>query len=404
MFSSVLIRKGYCYRVYPSPSQAARFTAWQHTLRYLWNVAHEQRRIGAARPRGERRYYSAFDQINELKELRAELPWLADVPRDVCAQLLVELDKAWQRMFLGLAEAPRFKRKGRDELSACEPHPKAFRLTGDVIWFPKLGELRAVVHRPLEGIPKTCTLFRDGDQWFVSISCEVELAEPTLRSEPVVAIDRGVINLAADSDGTLVEAPRYYRRARRRLTRAQRVVSRRKKGSKNREKAKARVARLHRKVRRQRAYLLHRLSAAYAKSHGTVVVEDLKVANMVRIRGGLARGIHDAGWGCFEQMLAYKLEWSGGRLLKVNAAYSSQTCSSCAAVDARSRRSQARFVCTSCGYDAHADLNAAVVLKSRVIPPALPVEGSLPEGARRSRKRLRVPRRAPGKPRPSGRG
>jgi len=161
MFSSVLVRKGFCYRVYPSSGQAARFTAWQHGLRCLWNLANEQRRIGVSRPRGERRYYSAFDQINELTELRAELPWLRDVPRDVCAQLLVELDKSWQRMFLGLAEEPRFKRKGRDELGACEPHPKAFRLHGDLVWFPKLGNLRAVVHRPLEGVAKTCTLFRD---------------------------------------------------------------------------------------------------------------------------------------------------------------------------------------------------------------------------------------------------
>src|SRR5689334_22149926 len=99
----VLVLKAYRFRVYPSEAQAARLRAWEGATRYLWNLANEQRLLGLARPHAERRYYTAFDQINQLKELRAALPWLADVPRDVCAQVLVELDKAWQRCFKKLA-------------------------------------------------------------------------------------------------------------------------------------------------------------------------------------------------------------------------------------------------------------------------------------------------------------
>jgi putative transposase len=397
MLRDVLIRKAFRYRVYPTRAQEARLVVWESALRWLWNLANEQRRMGLARPLGEQRFPTAFDQINELTDLRAEAPWLADLPRNVCAQLLVELDKAWQRCFKRLGRQPRWKRKGLDFLGLTEPHPKAWRLDGPSLRFPKLGNLRAVVHRPLEGKPKTCTLRREGDQWFASVLCEVQVKEPAPRTEPVVAIDRGVVNAAADSEGTLHANPRFYERSLKHLARAQRTVSRRTKGSKNREKAKLRVAKLHRKVRRQREHLVQTLSAAYAKSHGTVVVEKLNMAGMVRANRGLARGILDSGWGKLVECLRYKLAWSGGQLVEVSAMYSSQTCSVCGVVDEKSRRSQSEFCCTACSYVDHADLNAAKVLKSRANRSVLPVEGSLMLGTQRSRKlkmRLRVPRRS----------
>lgn len=368
--------------------------AWENTLRSLWNLAHEQRLAGYGRSKSERRYPTAFDQINELTALRAEFPWFADVPRNVGAQLLVELDKAWQSCFTKLSRQPRWKCKDRDELSLCEPHPKTWRLDGHVLHFPKLGPMRIVAHRALEGVLKTCTLKRDGDQWFASIVCEIVDAAPTPRTEPVIALDRGVVNIVADSDGRILENPRFYEHAMRRLTRAQRVVSRRKKGSRNREKAKVRVMRLSRKVRRQRDHVLHGISSAYAKNHGTVVVEALRTKGMSRVGGGLARSIGAVGWGRLVEQLRYKLAWSGGSLVEVNPAYSSQTCNVCGHVAAESRRSQASFVCVACGLVEHADVNAARVLKSRAIRSALLGEGTVPEAARRTKKRLRVVRRA----------
>jgi putative transposase len=267
-----------------------------------------------------------------------------------------------------------------------------WRLDGATLRFPKLGNLRTIVHRPLEGTPKTCTVRREGDQWFASILCEVELADPTQRDEPPLALDRGITHLFADSDGNLTPNPRHLERTLKRIARAQRVVSRRKKGSKNREKAKLRVLRLHRKVRRQREHVLHVESARLAKSHGVIVIEKLNVQGM--IRSNLSRSIADSGWSRFAEMLRYKLAWSGGTLIEVPAAYSSQTCSACGCIAAASRRGES-FCCTSCGYNDHADLNAAKVLKSRANRSALPVEGTLPESTRRSRKvGLRVPRRS----------
>ena len=371
--STVLTSKAFRYRVYPTDAQIERYGQWESALRFLWNLALEQRLMGLHRT--DKRYPTAFDQINELTDLRADLPWLANVPRNVCAQLLVELDKAWQRCFKRMARAPRWKKRGRDALGLTEPHPKAWKLDGSTIRFPKLGNLRAVIHRHLEGKPKTCTLKRDVDQWFVSIVCEVERASPTPKTGPVVAIDRGVTNVIADSDGKLLKSPRFYAKSLKRLARAQRTVSRRKKGSKNREKAKLCVANLHRKVRRQREHFCHQLSHDYAKSHGIVVIEDLRIGNMVKANRGLARGILDQGWGLLAQFLKYKLAWEGGQLGEVWAAYSSQTCSECGCISRLSRKGEV-FFCVHCGHREHADINASKILKSRWKPSVQPVESS----------------------------
>jgi putative transposase len=386
------IHKGFKYRIYPTPEQEARLLRWESALRWLWNLALEQRKMGLARPNGERIYLSAFDQINQLKELRAEAPWLADVPRDVCAQLLVELDKAWQRCFQREGGAPSWKKRGQ-AIGMNEVHYRAFRVEGAAIKFPKIGVLRAVVHREPKGTPKICCVRREGDQWFAGILCAISAPNPVPRLSPVVAIDRGITHLLADSDGKLTQNPKHYERAMKRLARAQRRVARRKKGSNRREKAKLRVMRLHRKIRRQREHYLHVLSHRYAKSHGVVVIEKLNVQGM--IRGRLSRHIADAGWSKFAGMLHYKLAWSGGTLIEVPAHYSSQTCSECGCIDAASRKGE-RFCCTGCGHVDHADLNAAKVLQSRANRSALPVEASALAGLRSgksSRKSLRTPRR-----------
>ena len=413
----MLVSRAYRYRIYPTPEQAARLAQWDGALRFLWNVANEQREHAGRRVRRDRRAPTAFDQINELTALRAELPWLAEVPRNVSAQLLVELDAAWQRFFKGLAERPRFKRKGRDRAPMIEPHGGVFRVEGTgrggSVVFPKVGALRAVIHRPIGGKAKRCAIVRDGDQWFASITCEVKVDDPLPSQKPPVAIDRGVALLIADSDGRMVDNPRFAERLQPLIARAQRTVARRKKGSRNQIRARERVAKLQRKARRQREHTLHTTSKVYAKNHGTIFVEALNVKGMTRsakgtveepgvnvaAKAGLNRAILDAGWGRFVEMLRYKAVPEGARVVEVPPAYSSQTCSACGVVDAASRRSQSEFRCTHCGYVDNADVNAAKVLLARGLS-VLAVEatvtgcGGLADG-RPKRHQLRVARRGP---------
>jgi len=380
----MLIRRGFKFRIYPTAAQIERLGQWENALRFLWNVALEQHLIAHDRRcKVDRRYPSAIDQRHELLELRSTFSWLNDVPRHLCDALLMTLYEAWQRCFAGIAGAPRFKKKGRDTVILSESESRLFRLVAEgregALTFPKLGTLRAVVHRPLVGKPKSCTLTRDGDQWFASILCELEVPDPVPSTKPPVAIDRGVALLLADSNRRVVENPRALERLQPRIARAQRVVARRKKGSKNQQKARARVARLQRKARRQREHVLHVESAHYAKNHGAVIVEKLLVRNMTRSakgtieepgvnvaqKAGLNRAILDAGMGRFVAMLRYKVETEGARVIEVPAHHSSQTCSACGVVDAQSRREQDVFLCTACGHLDNADLNAAQVLLVR---------------------------------------
>jgi putative transposase len=122
----MLIYKSFRYRVYPTSEQQARLGRWNDALRFLWNLALEQRKMGLART--DKHYPTAFDQINELTDLRRELPWLADVPRNVCAQLLVELDKGFQFCFRRISRMPRWRRKGGEFIGLCESHPKQFAI------------------------------------------------------------------------------------------------------------------------------------------------------------------------------------------------------------------------------------------------------------------------------------
>ena len=381
----MLVHKGFRYRVYPTPAQIARLDAWSDALRFLWNLAHEQRLLAYSKPKCERRYPTTRDQQRDLTALRKEFSWLADVPSNICASLLDDLDHAWRRCFAKIVGRPHWKKRGASLPSVRESHPREWHINGDVLHFPKIGPMRVVVHRPLEGKRKTCTLVRDGDQWFASIACEIEI-NPPVRTHPVVAIDRGIAVLAATSDGELIANPRHADIAQQKTTRLQRSLSRKQKGSKNRNKARIRLARAQRKMRRQREHHMHVQTTRLAKNHGVVVIEKLNVADMVKVGGGLARSISRACWGSFAYQLRYKLAWSGGSLVEVPAAYSSQTCSSCGCVDARSRRSQAVFVCTTCGHAENADINAAKVLLTRANRSGMPVEGELLEGARRSRK------------------
>lgn len=404
----MLVRRSYRFRLYPTLDQVERLTAWENALRSLWNMAHGERlakfEAGYLMP-------TAFDQTNDLKALRKALPWLADVPRNVCAQLFIELDKAWQWYFAKLADKPRFKSKRRgDRAPLIEPHEKRFVIEGEgrhaTLRFPKLGEVRVIAHRTVEGRPKTCALVREGDAWFCAVSCEIEVPDPpVVSSKPAVGIDRGVVLLLADSDGRTVENPRPLQKSRAKLTRAQRKLSRTVKGSKNRARAAKRVGRIHRRVSRQRDAVLHRESKHYAENQGVVVVEALRLKNMtasakgtveapgtnVAQKAGLNRALLDGGLGRFVELLKYKGTATGCRVIEVDPAYSSQECAECQHIAVANRRSQSEFECVACGHRANADSNAARVLYRRGMHGAEGCGGDAV--ARPAKHQLRVARR-----------
>ncbi len=362
----------YQFRAYPSRAQSERLEAWQHTLRSLWNAATDQRMMRLQRKSGLWPTYNR--QAAELTDLRRHCDWHCDVPTDFSQSLLRVVETAWQDFFARRKGIPSFKAKGRDWAAMRTLAPKRFRVARRRIKLPKIGWLKIRAHRPIVGTPKMISLTKDGDHWFVSITCSIEEPVPVHpNASKAVGLDMGIAVAVADSDGGFVENPRHLERSRRRLARAQRRFARTRKGSNRRGRAKARVARVHRKIRNQRKDWQHKLTDAYTKSHGVIVVEALKVQNMMRsARGtvespgrnvkaktGLNRAISDVGWGEIRRQLSYKADRRGGILFEVDPRNTSRCCRMCGHTSAENRATQALFACVGCGHREHADTHAS---------------------------------------------
>ncbi|WP_228579673.1 RNA-guided endonuclease InsQ/TnpB family protein [Acidiferrobacter thiooxydans] len=259
------------------------------------------------------------------------------------------------------------------------------------IFLPRIGWVKFRTSRIIGGEIRNVTVSRSGGHWYASIQTEKEVPDPVHPSVTAVGGDRGVANLLTLSDGTMFLPVTAYRDLQKRLAREQRKLAHKVKFSANWKQQKATIARLHQRIAEIRKTVLHQISTTtghaagnVSKNHAVVVLEDLKVRNMtgsaqgtveqhghnVRQKAGLNKSILDQGWGMLKHMLGYKLQWAGGMLLLVNPAYTSQTCSVCGVVDAGNRKVQAVFHCLHCGYEAHADGNAAQNILARGLHPA----------------------------------
>ena len=377
----------YRYRLDPTPEQADALTRWCGCARAIYNAGLEQRRA-AYRDCGVSLGYN--QQGAGLGDLKTAVPWLAEPHCDVLQQAMRDLDRAYRNFFEGRAGFPRFKRRGRHDSFRIQQRKRgairARRLNrrwGEVT-IPKLGAVRFRWSRKPVGAIRHLTVSRDALGWHVSLCCDQPTEQSASHPGPAVGIDRGVSATVALSTGAMRHCPglppgqaerlrRLERKAGRQETARRRRPNNQRRRSARHQRTLDAVARLRAREARIRRDFLHKLTTDLAKSHGLVVIEDLRVGNMTRsARGtitdpginvaqkrGLNRAILAQGWGELATMLEYKTARRGGALVKVPAAYTSQTCSRCATVDGASRRSQAIFACVACGHTANADVNAA---------------------------------------------
>ena len=267
----------------------------------------------------------------------------------------------WSRKKAGLkSRLPRFRRA--DKYSSLTYPQSGFSLDGCMLRLSKIGDVKLIQHRPLEGRVKTLTVIRNPTgKWCVVFSCEVE-NKPIAGREKAVGVDLGLNSLIALSDGTLIEAPGSYRNAESRLRRVQRSLSRKRRGSRNREKARRRVSSVCEKVANQRWDFAYKTARSIVNRYVRVYVEDLKIANMVQNRR-LSKSIGDAGWGMLRNALTYMTERSEGVMAFVNPRNTSQLCSGCGAY-VRKDLSVRTHRCPECGLTIDRDVNAALnVLK-----------------------------------------
>ena len=220
--------------------------------------------------------------------------------------------------------------------------------------------------RPVEGTILQATIKREGEHWFVSLACEVELPDPTPIAAPeerAVGVDVGLKSFAVLSDGTEIENPRFLKAALAKLKKAQRRLSRKTKRSNNWKKQVMKVAKLHASVKNARKDFSHKASTAIVKNHDVVAVEDLNIKGMVKNRH-LSRAISDVGWGLFLDMLAYKAKWAGKHFVKIGRfEATSKTCSTCG--ERKPMPLSVRtYACGGCGTVLDRDWNASLNIRA----------------------------------------
>ena len=353
------MKRAFKYRFYPSERQAQELNRTFGCVRKVYNLALEARTRAWYSEQRRVTYVQSSAMLTAWKKTD-ELAFLAEVSSVPLQQGLRHLQGAFTNFFEKRAKYPTFKSKRRSRASA-EYTRSAFRYRDGALTLAKMTEpLDIRWSRPLpDGAePSTVTVSRDAaGRWHVSL-----LVETTVHDGPptdaVIGIDAGITSLAALSTGEKVTNPRHERRDRARLARAQRRLARKAPKSKNREKARRRVARVHARITDRRRDHLHKLTTRLVRENQAVVIEDLAVRNMLG-NHKLARAISDAAWRELRGMLEYKCQWYGRDLVVVDRWFpSSKVCSACGALRDQLPLNVREWTCR-CGTTHDRDVNAA---------------------------------------------
>jgi len=364
--------KAYRYRIYPNPEQQELLNKHFGCTRHVYNWALSEKN---AHYEQTQQNLSRGDLQKRLVQAKKEAkPWLKEVNSQSLLASLLNLDGAFFKFFRGQNGFPRFKSKYDSEQSfQCPQHVKVDFESGKV-FLPKFKQgIKTRFHRHFEGQIKTVTVRRKpSGKYFVSILVD-EQKEPAKQApvteEQTLGIDLGLTHFLIDSEGNKTENPGFLKASLEKLAKAQKIFARKKKGSKNRQKQKLTVARVHERVANQRLDFLHKLTAGLVfKNHATsFAVEDLHVNGMVKNRK-LSRAIIDVSWSKFKELLSYKCAWFGKNLLEIGRfEASSKVCSQCNHKLETLDLSVRYWECPSCYAEHDRDINAAVNIKRLVL-------------------------------------
>lgn len=364
--------KAFKYRLYPTRAQEQAMESLLETHRRLYNSALDGRKNAY---QNQKRTATFAEQCLLLTVARREDERLAACSAASCQRTLRRLDRSVAAFFRRLKAGqkpgyPRFRGKGRFD-SVEFTYGDGAKLTGDnKARFQGVGDVKVKLHRPVEGTIKTARFKREADGWHVIYSCDLpegEAVEPSCA--PAVGIDLGLKSFLVTSEGESITAPRLYRKAQKKLRRAQRSVARKKRGGKNRRKAVKRLARLHQHVANQRRDFHHKTAHDLVERYGRVAHEDLNVSGMVRSLN-LGKSTHDAGWSGFLSILSHKAACAGVEVVGVDPRQTSQMCSRCGSLPETPLGLRDRvYRCLHCGLCVDRDFNAALNIRNRAFFP-----------------------------------
>jgi transposase len=386
------------YRLYPTPDQQPGFERHCADARYVWNLALEQLNFGRERRDGKWRDKTGLGSCpgpavrqRQLAEARED-SWLSEGSSSVQQQALRDFDQALANWRGKIHGRPRWRKKGEDE-GFCVRDVTVKRLNRHwaTVGVPKVGTVRFRLSRPLPAKTGMARVTLDASgRWHVSFTAAQAPVVRT-RTGSAVGIDRGVAITLAISDGTMLRAPTSPKLAAK-VVRLDQRLSRQRRGSKRRAKTVRRRARAHARIADRRRDWVEKATTQLVVDHGVIVLEDLKVKNMVRrpkpkadperpgaflpngaaAKAGLNRSIHRSCWSAFARRLQDKAEASGVPVLFVNPRYTSQQCRRCDHIAEENRQSQTVFSCVNCGHANHADINAAENIVAGGLPSRRP--------------------------------
>ncbi|MFC8242338.1 RNA-guided endonuclease InsQ/TnpB family protein [Streptomyces chartreusis] len=365
----------YAFRLYPDSGQRRALAKAFGCARVVFNDAVRARED--ARAAGE-----AFPTAGQLSRTliteakrTAERSWLGEVSAVVLQQSLRDAEKAYRNFFASLKGTRKGPKVGAPRLKSRKDNRQSIRFTANARWnltgsgrlnLPKIGEVKVKWSRILPATPSSVTVIKDAaGRYFASFVIDTDPAADAARmpeTDRTIGIDLGLTHFAVLSDGTKIDAPRFLRRAEKKLKKAQRELSRKQKGSRNRAKARLKVARAHAKVADARREFHHQLSTRLISENQGIAVEDLSVTGLARTK--LAKSVHDAGWASFIGLLKYKAARYGRTLVSIGRfTPTSQTCSTCGAVDGPKPLNVREWTCAACGAVHDRDHNAAINVK-----------------------------------------
>ncbi|MHA1882453.1 MAG: RNA-guided endonuclease InsQ/TnpB family protein [Candidatus Thorarchaeota archaeon] len=376
----MLVNKAYKYELDPNNQQSTILHRHAGVARFTYNWGLEQRIKLFKDQQGNARFTDAIKQHKLLNSLKkTQFSWMYQSSKCAPQEALRDLHTAFKNFYRGLKTGtkvgfPRFKRKGvRD----------SFRLTGIIrfsgrkVQLPRIGKVRLKERKSCyyRGRLLSVTVSRRAHKWYVSVTVEEEIADPLPIKGKAVGVDLGIKTLAMLSDGTAFANQRALGRRISKLKKLSKSLSRKKKGSKNREKAKLRLAKLYLRIFNIHQDSLHKLTSYLAKSHSKIVIEDLCVSWMLKNRR-LARAVADVGMFEFRRQLEYKCQWYGSELVIAPRTFpSSKRCSACGHKKKELSLSERVYNCEECGLKIDRDLNAALNLVTVSLPETQTARG-----------------------------
>ena len=309
---------------------------------------------------------TGYQQQAELPDIKEAFPEFKTVHSQVLQDVLTRLDKTYQAFFArrksgGKGGFPRFQGSTRYHSFSYKHYQNGAYADNGFLVLSKIGRIKVVWSRPLEGTPKTITISHEADGWYVCFSCEGVPCVELPKTGKDVGIDVGLTHFLTTSEGLHVGNPKWLRKMEDKLRWHHQQVSRRKKGSKRRKKAVVELAKCYQMVRHQREDFHHKQAMALVRQFDVIYVEDLQVANMVKNRH-VAKSISDAGWAQFRQILTFKAACAGKSVVAVPPAYTSQDCSRCG-IRVPKSLSVRTHICPYCGLVMDRDENGASNVK-----------------------------------------